>query len=117
MISRSLGLFPYISKWVLKIFTVNSRAPMMESTRTAMLAASCQAGMSLTPSLRITNTGAVIGIMVSTTQIGLSGNIMSNDMNQRGEMRGIVKIAISCCPSRELALTAPTAADSTAKNK
>ena len=89
MISRSLGLFPYISKWALKIFMVNSNIPMMESTSIAMLEASCQAGMSLTPSLSITSTGAVIGIMVSTAQIGLSGNIMSNDMNQRGEMRGI----------------------------
>ena len=63
---------------------VNNKIPMMESPSTAILAASCQAGIALTPSLIITSTGAVIGKMVRTTQIGLSGSNVSKDMNQRG---------------------------------
>jgi len=89
----------------------------MESPSTAILAASCQAGMSLTPSLIITATGAVIGKIVRTTQIGLSGNNISKDMNQIGISKGSVKIPISCCPSRELELMAPIPAESTANNK
>lgn len=89
----------------------------MESASIAMLATSCQVGMPLTPNRIITSTGALIGMRVNTTQIKLLGNIMCSDMNQSGEIMGIVKTVISCCPSRELALTAPTAADSTANNK
>ena len=89
----------------------------MESTSTAILAASCQAGISVTPSLIITSTGAVRGKIVKTTQIGLFGNNISKDVNQRGISKGSVKIPISCCPSRELELMAPIPAESTANNK
>ena len=90
---------------------------MMESTSTTILAASSQAGILLTPSLIITSTGAVIGKMVRNIQIGLLGNHIIKDMNQRGETKGTVKIAISCCPSRELELMAPILAEITANNK
>ena len=89
----------------------------MESPSTAILAASSQAGTLLTPSLIITSTGAVRGKIVRTTQIGLFGNNISKDMNQRGINKGSVKIPISCCPSRELELMAPTPAETTANNK
>ena len=64
----------------------SDKIPMMESPSTTILAASCQAGISLTPSLSITSTGAVIGKIVSTAQIGLLGNIINKDDNQRGEI-------------------------------
>jgi len=89
----------------------------MESASTVILAASCQAGISLTPSLTSTSTGAVIGKIVRTTQIGLSGNNIIRDMNQIGISKGSVRIPISCCPSRELELMAPIPAESTANNK
>ena len=89
----------------------------MDNTSTAMLVASCQAGISLTPSLIMTSAGAETGIMVRTAQIGLSGNAISKDPNQRGISKGIVKIPISCCPSRELELMAPIPAESTANNR
>ena len=59
---------------------------MTESPSTTMLAASSQAAISLTPSLSIACTGAVIGKMVRIFQIGLFGKINSKDENQRGEM-------------------------------
>ncbi len=83
-----------MSKYVLKTLTVNNKVPMMESTSTAILVPSCHAGISLTPSLIITSTGAVIGKMVRTTQIGLFGNNISKDMNQRGVSKGSVRIPI-----------------------
>lgn len=89
----------------------------MESPSTAILTASCQAGTSVAPSLIIVVTGAVIGKMVRNTQIGLFGNNISKEMNQRGEIKGSVKIVISCCPSREPELMAPMPAESTANNK
>ena len=89
----------------------------MESTSTAILATSCQAGITLTPSLIITSTGADRGKMAKKTQIGLSGKNIIKDMNQSGISKGIVKIPISCCPSRELELMAPILAEITANNK
>ena len=96
---------------------VNTKIPMMESTSTARLTTSCQAGISLTPSLIIASTGAERGKMVKKTQAGLSGKNMSKDVNQSGISAGIVKTPISCCPSRELELTAPILAEITANNK
>jgi len=89
----------------------------MDNTSTAILATSCQAGITLTPSLIITSTGAERGKMARTTQIGLSGKNISKDVNQRGISAGSVKIPINCCPSRELELMAPIAAEITANNK
>ena len=62
----------------------------MESTSTARLTASCQVGISLTPSLSMAAIGAVTGKMVSTTQMGLLGNINSKDENQMGTKTSIV---------------------------
>ena len=45
---------------------------------------SSQVAMSLTPSLSMAAIGAVTGKMVSTTQMGLLGNMNSRDENQRG---------------------------------
>ena len=59
---------------------------MMESTSTAILTASSQAAISLTPSLSIAAIGAVTGKIVSATQMGLLGNINSKDENQRGDL-------------------------------
>jgi len=89
----------------------------MDNTSTVILAASSQAGITLTPSLIITSTGAVIGKIVRPTQIGLFGNNISKDMNQRGVSAGSVRIPISCCPSRELELMAPIPAESTEYNE
>ena len=57
---------------------------VMENTSTVKLAASSQAAMPVTPSLSITAMGAVTGKIVSTTQMGLLGNINSKDENQSG---------------------------------
>jgi hypothetical protein len=96
---------------------VNNKIPMMDSTNTAILATSCQAGIPLTPSRIITTTGAERGKMVKKTQTGLSGKSIIRDMNQRGISKGIVKIPINCCPSWELELTAPMLAEITANNE
>jgi len=84
---------------------------MMESTSTAILTASSQAAIPVTPSLSITAMGAVAGKIVSTVQRGLLGNTNSIDENQRGTKRRSVKIGASCCPSRALGLMAPTPAE------
>ena len=89
----------------------------MESTSTAMLAASCQAGTTLIPSLIITSTGDERGKIVRKTQTGLPGKNIIKDVNQRGISKGSVKTPISCCPSRELELMAPILAEITANNK
>jgi len=89
----------------------------MDSTSTAILATSCQAGITLTPSRIITSTGADRGKMAKKTQIGLSGKNIIKDVNQRGISKGSVKTPINCCPSREPELTAPTLAEITANNE
>ena len=90
---------------------------MMESASTAILTTSCQEGIALTPTLIITSTGDERGKIVKKTQTGLSGKNINKDVNHRGISAGSVKTPISCCPSRELELMAPIAAEITANNK
>ncbi len=68
----------------------------MDNTSTTILAASSQAGTLLTPSLNITNAGAVKGKILRITQIGLFGSNISKDMTQRGASKGSIKIPIIC---------------------
>jgi hypothetical protein len=89
----------------------------MDNTSTAMLAVICHAATPVKPSLNITNTGAVKGKMLKTTQIGLFGNMISKDMNQNGATAQSVNIDANPCPSRILELMAATPAESTANNK
>ena len=79
-----LGLFPYININVLKILVEKNSPTMTESPNTPILVTICHAGTSDTPNLSITWTGAVIGNIDSTTQIGLFGKLIITPANQSG---------------------------------
>ncbi len=78
------GLLPCISIYILKILIERNSPTIMESTNTPILVMICQNGISDTPILNMVSTGAVIGNMVSTTQMEPLGKAKSNEENQSG---------------------------------
>lgn len=56
----------------------------MESPNTPILVMICHKGISDTPNLNMVWMGAVTGNIVNTTHMGLFGNAINNDKNQRG---------------------------------
>ena len=79
-----------MSKYILKTLIEKNKTTMTESASAAILAASSQAGISVTPSLSIMATGDVMGKIVSTFQIVLFGKRNKVDENHKGTNAKIV---------------------------
>jgi len=69
---------------ILKILIERYNPTIIESPKTPILAAICQAGMSDTPNISIIWIGAVMGNIDSTTQMGLFGKLIYTPNNQSG---------------------------------